>query len=177
MSDYHPKIYVACLASYNAGKLYGHWISALKSVEEIEGEISSLLEKSPMIGAEEWEVHDYEDFGPFQEDTVKYLGSLEAITESARFLCEKHGELGATLVVEGHCLDIEKAEELLDQHYYGAYDDELDFAQDFFQEHYEDKTPEQVMRYIDYEKFKKDLFMDFFSIEYDGKTHVFDSNT
>jgi antirestriction protein len=49
------KIYVACLASYNAGRLYGKWISLESKTEsDIWGEIEDMLENSPEPGAEEW---------------------------------------------------------------------------------------------------------------------------
>ena len=42
-----PKIYVACLAAYNAGQLHGEWILADQEPQEIQAAIRSMLEKSP----------------------------------------------------------------------------------------------------------------------------------
>ena len=33
--DGSPRIYVACLAAYNAGRLHGRWIDANQSAEDI----------------------------------------------------------------------------------------------------------------------------------------------
>ena len=56
-----PRIYVACLAAYNAGQLHGEWINADRKAHEIYADIKSMLERSPEPSAEEWAVHDYED--------------------------------------------------------------------------------------------------------------------
>ena len=35
----NPRIYVACLAAYNAGYLHGAWIDANQTADQIEDEI------------------------------------------------------------------------------------------------------------------------------------------
>jgi len=56
-----PRIYVASLADYNAGRLHGRWIDLDgKTIEEVHEEIEEMLKTSPIPGAEEWEIHDYE---------------------------------------------------------------------------------------------------------------------
>ncbi len=57
-----PRIYVACLAAYNNGRLHGRWIDAGQDVEEIQTEITEMLAASPIQLAEEWAIHDYEGF-------------------------------------------------------------------------------------------------------------------
>lgn len=52
-----PRIYVACLASYVAGKLFGKWIDATQPVEDILEQIKQLLADSPESNAEEFEIH------------------------------------------------------------------------------------------------------------------------
>ena len=42
-----PKIYVACLASYNNGRLYGRWIDASTDVSEMAEQINEMLAGSP----------------------------------------------------------------------------------------------------------------------------------
>lgn len=42
-----PRIYVACLASYNSGDLHGAWIDATQDVEAIREEIHQILKTSP----------------------------------------------------------------------------------------------------------------------------------
>lgn len=57
-----PRIYVASLADYNAGRLHGAWIDATQDPEEIHAKIASMLRQSPEPIAEEWALHDYEGF-------------------------------------------------------------------------------------------------------------------
>lgn len=47
MSD--AQIYVADLAAYNAGTLYGKWIDAEQSAEEIEEEVQEMLKPAQML--------------------------------------------------------------------------------------------------------------------------------
>ena len=42
-----PRIYVACLASYNAGRLHGLWIDATDDVDAMQAEINRMLAASP----------------------------------------------------------------------------------------------------------------------------------
>lgn len=42
-----PRIYVACLASYNNGVLHGAWIDATQDAEAIEEDIAAMLRASP----------------------------------------------------------------------------------------------------------------------------------
>jgi antirestriction protein len=58
-----PKIYIACLAAYNSGHLHGELIDANQDIDSLREEIKEILTKSPIQNAEEWAVHDYEDFG------------------------------------------------------------------------------------------------------------------
>lgn len=51
------RIYVACMAAYNCGKLHGEWIELdNKSEDEVNAEIESILKSSPEQGALNWEV-------------------------------------------------------------------------------------------------------------------------
>lgn len=67
MSAARPAIYVATLNDYNNGILHGAWIDALLPTEEIERRIADVLTTSPTAlrtgePAEEWAIHDHEDF-------------------------------------------------------------------------------------------------------------------
>jgi len=59
----HPRIYVASLSDYNAGTLHGAWLDADQAVDAIEDGIAAMLAASPIPRAEEWAIHDYDDFG------------------------------------------------------------------------------------------------------------------
>ncbi len=48
------RIYVACLASYNAGILHGEWIDASDDPEEMQASIDAMLSRSRQPDAEDW---------------------------------------------------------------------------------------------------------------------------
>ncbi len=47
MTTTTPRIYVACLASYNAGKLHGVWIDCDQDSDSIRDDIDAMLRESP----------------------------------------------------------------------------------------------------------------------------------
>ncbi|MEO0467721.1 MAG: antirestriction protein ArdA, partial [Pseudomonadota bacterium] len=51
-----PRIYVACLAAYNNGRLHGRWIDATDP-HEVWQQVSAMLAASPEPDAEEWAIH------------------------------------------------------------------------------------------------------------------------
>lgn len=59
-----PRIYVASLSDYNAGRLHGEWIDAAQPVEDLDEAVGTMLAASSEPGAEEWAIHDYQGFGP-----------------------------------------------------------------------------------------------------------------
>jgi len=59
-----PRIYVASLADYNAGRLHGRWIDADQPIQVIREEIAAMLaESKEHFGAEERAIHDHENVG------------------------------------------------------------------------------------------------------------------
>ena len=72
------RIYIACLEAYNNGILHGAWIEPSANVEELQEQIDAILKRSPMPSAEEWAVHDYDEFPnmgeyPDLEDICGYV--------------------------------------------------------------------------------------------------------
>ena len=82
--DTTPRIYVACLASYNAGILHGRWIDCDQGVDHIHEEVAAMLKESTQQFAEEWAIHDHQFLGNISEctsfDTCANIG--EAITNA-----------------------------------------------------------------------------------------------
>ena len=86
-----PRIYAACLSSYNCGKLYGEWIDCDQDSDEIMTEIKAMLSRSPMNGyeaCEEWAIHDYEGFKGVR---ISEYEGIDRVAELAQALAE-HGE-------------------------------------------------------------------------------------
>lgn len=164
----NPKIYVACLASYNNGALHGCWCDATNDEDLIFDEIQSMLSNSSIPNAEEYAIHDFENFGSFR---IEEYDSISTVHEVALFI-QEHGDLGAELLT--YLGDIESAQRALEDNYHGEYENELDFATYLFDECYAHDIPKNLQFYIDYEAFRRDLFInDYYSINVDGATHIF----
>lgn len=168
MTTLEPKIYVACLAAYNNGHLHGAWIDANQDEDSLFAAVQEMLKTSPIPNAEEWAIHDYEDFG---EMHINEYTDLATISTIAAFVVE-HGELGAeVLAYFGD--DLDDAQTLLEQCYLGEYDNEADFVEQFLKDT-GTEIPKSLVYYIDYEKMAYDWFInDFISFEVNRKFHVF----
>ena len=70
------RIYVACLASYNAGILHGEWIEVTEFADDLKARVQAMLDRSLEPYVEEWAIHDYEGF-----DRLSEYESLDAIAE------------------------------------------------------------------------------------------------
>jgi len=165
-----PRIYVACLAAYNNGQLHGAWIDAAQSADAIHDEIRAMLASSPIPGAEEWAIHDYEDFGGIQ--LAEYEG-IDRVAEIAALLVEYGEPFGVWADYYGNAVS---AEEFRDA-YRGEYDSEEAYAEEFIDDvGMLDSIPENLRYYFDVEKFARDMFMsDMLSVRSGhGTVYVFD---
>ena len=170
MTVENPRIYIACLASYNSGYHHGVWIDATQNVENIYKIIKSMLEKSPVPFSCDWEIHDHIGFYGFRIHDL----DIENIPEIANFILE-HGSLGAKY------LDLfgrEKIKEF-DERYLGSGDDEADFAEQYYFE-ISSETLDSLKKigiypsYIDWETVYKDNeSSDWHSIKAENRVHVF----
>lgn len=170
MSDI--QIYVADLAAYNNGILYGAWIDATQDIEDIQEQIQDMLKAGPTINAEEYAIHDHEGF---QGVSISEYEGIESVSEIAQFI-EEHGELGAA-VLSHWCGDIEDATKALEESYNGQYSSLADYAQSFIEETGE--VPQHLEFYIDYERMAKDWEMsgDIYTIETaHDEVHIFSNH-
>ena len=162
-----PKIYVACLASYNNGILHGQWIEADQDAEAIMNEIQDMLGQSPVCDAEEWAIHDYEGFEGIR------LSEYESIEEVARLaeLVGEHGEAFAAYA--GYVGSDYATAEGFREAYMGKWDSEEEYARHIAEETLD--IPERLEFYMDYEKYARDLFInDYYSVDTsDFKVFVF----
>lgn len=74
-----PRIYVASLSDYNAGRLHGRWIDAAQEADEIWAEVNEMLARSREPFAEEVAIHDYEGFGPLHLSEYDSLSMVSLI--------------------------------------------------------------------------------------------------
>jgi antirestriction protein len=91
-----PRLYVASLSDYNAGRLHGVWIDATDDPADIAEQIAAMLAASPEarafpIGgpAEEYAIHDYDGFGPLASALGEHE-SIERLHAIAELIAE-HG--------------------------------------------------------------------------------------
>ena len=166
MSD-TPRIYVACLASYNAGILHGEWID-VTDADSIHEAIQEMLKRSPSPDAEEWAIHDYDGFGPLGLSESEDIGRVAELGA----LIAEHGEAFAAYA--DHVGAEYATEDGFQDAYCGEWDSEQAYAENLFDELYAHEVPEHIAPYIDYEAFTHDLFIsDYFSVDRASGVHVF----
>lgn len=164
-----PRIYVACLAAYNAGYLHGAWIDAAQEPWTIYDEVRAMLEASPVAGAEEWAIHDHEGFGGLQ---VSEFSGFDTVSGWATFITE-HGEVGAALL-DYYGGDIDDAREAMTDRYLGQHASLADYVQDVTEE--TTAIPDAPRFYIDWHAMAPDAEMsgDLFTLTTAwGVVHVF----
>ncbi len=82
--QFEPRIYVASLSDYNAGRLHGVWLDAAAEPDELDESIAALLRSSAEPAAEEWAIHDYDDFGGIRLGEYESLDTVRAVARGLR---------------------------------------------------------------------------------------------
>jgi antirestriction protein len=162
-----PRIYVACLASYNAGTLHGKWVDAIDADEIHEG-IQTMLSESREPDGEEWAIHDYRNFHPLrisEHDDVDRVAELGALID----------EHGAAYAAYASSVGIDYAtEQGFQDAYLGEWGSEQAYGEHLFDELHGHDLAEHIAPYIDYAAYTRDLFMDNnYSVEGESGVYVF----
>ncbi len=175
-----PRVYVASLSDYNAGRLHGAWIEADQEDEELAADIQRMLEASSEPVAEEWAIHDYEGFGPLRLGEYE---DLAVVGKIGRGIAE-HGPAyahWAGIVGTGDTDELDRFEDVYLGHYESvvAYAEELLDDLGYF-DLVERAVPEHMQPYVtvNVEGFARDLELsgDITTSEGDGGVYVFDQN-
>lgn len=82
------RIYVACLASYNAGKLHGRWINASTDVAEMQEEVAGMLRDSPCPNILKRD-HECLECGHKWSAQVGYAGATPNLSGEATMQCSE----------------------------------------------------------------------------------------
>lgn len=175
-----PRIYVASLADYNDGRLHGAWIDAVGEPEEIWQSVHDMLERSPTPGAEEWAIHDYENFGPLR------LGEFESLDTISRIGLGmvKHGRSFAHWASIVGTSDPDELDRFEDA-FLGHFDSVEQYAEDLLdgigiEAMLESAVPSSLQPYVklDFELFARDLELsgDVTSSEGDNGVYLFSQN-
>jgi antirestriction protein len=162
------RIYAADLAAYNAGHLHGVWIDATLDITDIQDAINAMLKQSPVTGAEEYAIHDYEGFEGY--NLGEYAG-IDTAHEVACFI-EEFPDFGGALL--NNFSNTNEARKAAEEDYCGCYTSLADYAQELTEQTTE--IPQNLTHYIDYERMARDIEMngDIFTIETDCReVHIF----
>jgi antirestriction protein len=169
-----PRIYVACLAAYNNGRLHGQWIDANQKTDAIHADISAVLKSSPEPFAEEWAVHDYEGFGEIHLSEWPDLARVSALAH----LIEDHGD--AFMVwyqtQDADKIDVAELDEKFSEQWQGVHDSEAAFADSLLEETGQlSALPEWARGYFDFERYSRDLCLsgDYSFIRRHGQVYAF----
>lgn len=160
------RIYVACLAAYNNGKLHGAWIDA-SDADDMQEATNTMLAASPEPDAEEWAIHDYEL--PF---SIGEYTDFETIADCVQFIEAQHDEDIAALVLMECQNDISEAESMI-ENYAGSFDTVKEFGEDYCSELI-GEIPSALENYIDWEAVGSDFAQGFMTIQSSyGTTYYF----
>lgn len=153
LSSDRPRIYVASLSDYNAGRLHGRWIDADQSAEGIAKEVELMLSTSAEPGAEEYAIHDHDGFYGL---SIGEYESLERVAEIASLIAEHGPAFAAYVTNEG--AEYATAEGFEDA-YAGEWGDVDEYASELIDEGALGEIPESLAPYIDVERFARDLVL------------------
>jgi antirestriction protein len=169
------RIYVACLACYNEGRLHGVWIDAEQDADAIDAERAAMQATCGHTD-NDWAIHDYEGFEGYK------LGEFESFANVSKLaaLIEEHGPAFAKWLDNGSA-DLGDAD--LGERFSDAYRGEWDSLQCYAENLVDDlgylsDVPDFVARYFDYEAFARDLELggDVWTCDAEGGVYVFDNN-
>lgn len=179
------RIYVASLSDYNAGILHGMWydLEDFDDVDDVHAAIRAMLSLSPTAlaernPAEEWAIHDYEGFAGFKIGEYELLEGVYALSEVIEDL--DADAVPFALWAENQGFDADDAADKVDdfREAFAGEQTALDYAYDYVDDCvFDDKTPDILKQYFDYEAFARDLLMsDMYELSEDfGPTYLFHS--
>jgi antirestriction protein len=169
-----PKVWVGCLASYNAVTLFGQWVDLDDGFDHFEAELARILEASPEPNAEEPLFADFEAF-PF---TVSGEPTYDDIRKACEWYAWLEDDVNTGLRTQALAalqvardLGIEPEEAL------GLWVGEgtrADFAEQMMDVSGDwDQVPEHLRYYIDLDAYGRDLAMDHYRIGEGRQTQWF----
>ena len=174
-----PRIYVACLASYNNGIMHGRWIDASADVDEMQEQVDEILRASPcpnvtvehpetgeeVRSAEEFAIHDFDGL----PSTLGEYCGLQAVADYTEFIEAVEEAAGADAADLAHAMvenwhSVDQASTEIDN-FAGIFSTFREYADEAADEliacHTADGTaPQMLINYFDYESYARDLAHD-----------------
>jgi antirestriction protein len=156
-----PRVWIGCLAAYNAGDLHGQWVDAT-DIDELERVRAEVIRMSPAWKrgetAEEHAVMDYDGFGSLTS-TLAEWPSFSTLASIAQAI-EQHGPAFAAYV--------DACEPALDEHIASGFEDayrgEWDSEQDYTEHEINEigfagvEIPDELMPYLNIDMIVRELF-------------------
>jgi antirestriction protein len=169
----NPRVYVACLAAYNNGRLHGEWINADQSADELHEDVHRMLAASPEPGAEEWAIHDYEGFGELR---LSEWESFERVSAIAAGIF-RHGDAFSAWLSYDESQDATDMQAFEDA-YRGEWDSLCAYAENFADDiglyDAAEKSGSHYVR-VDIDALERDLDIELYTAESDHHTvYIFD---
>ncbi len=170
-----PRIYVACLAAYNNGRLHGEWIDADQSADELHEAVARMLAVSPEPGAEEWAIHDYDGFGSLRLGEYE---SMERVATIAAGIAE-HGDAFSAWLSYDESQDVTDTQSF-ENAYRGEWDSLRAYAEDYAESTgmyaAAEKSGSQYV-VVDIDMLTRDLDIELYTVTSHSHTvYVFDPN-
>jgi len=177
------RAYIACLASYNNGRLHGDWFDVSTDPDENAANIARVLRSSPFPNvtltdpdtgetypsAEEYAVHDYDDAGPLADVLGEYP-TAQSLADAARLLerLEAYGDESLAEAILDAMLDgwqltdlgdlDDNAEDWISDHFAGTADTLTEWVADYLESCGTlEAIPENLRPYFDFEAFARDM--------------------
>ena len=166
------KIYVACLASYNSGHLFGAWfdLKDFADADDLRDAIERDVLRSPknpvnsvLAPCEEFAIHDFE--APKGVE-IKEYSDLDELFEMNEVLSDDNGEL--ILALKDHLgtgTSLQDAKEYLEENHCGEFKSDIEFADDIAENSMGWDMSTGIGRYFDSEAFARDLMFEHFEID------------
>lgn len=164
-NDTTPRIYIACLACYNDGKLHGEWVDATQDAESID-ECRAEMQRQCGHTDNDWAIHDSDNF---EGARIAEHDDFSHVSELAN-LIQEHG---AAYVAYMNDVGAEYAtEDQFTEDYCGEWSSEEAFTEETFRES-GNTIPAELEFYVDWEKMAHDWFINDYSSARAANGNVF----
>lgn len=143
------RIYVACLACYNDGRLHGEWMDA-DDADTIQEKVTALQAKCLHVD-NDWAIHDYEGFHGIRLSESESFATVVELAEAI----EEHGEAFAVWYDNEwrDSVDVEAFQEA----YAGTFRNIEEWAEQWLEDAGSlSEIPENLRYYFDYASWARD---------------------
>jgi antirestriction protein len=178
-----PAAWIGCLACYNNGTLRGKWITARQAADEFNSDepITYAGQAEPATypsgttyarcvacGGDEFHVFDMMNLGTIRPSVMSFYRDAEQLAD-----LDDAGDLERILVLTGW-LGTTSLDALIDydaENYCGQWDTFQEWADDYIENSgLLVDAPEPLANYFDYDKYARDLEMDYYYDQATGHT-------